>query len=270
MQFRQCVPSAVAAVVFAHCSIAAPFSGPGNGSHTSTPTGSLSTTATGIPSATSTLSPLLKELSKTQQILLSDTRVDVYNNVLTEDEDFIFDFGARRSKSGTGAADIVAANRKTFPALTNQGIAMAVGFMEPCQFNLPHVHNRATELLIVTQGKLVSEMVIENGVEEDGVIRNIRNELGPYQMTPFFQGSIHSQYNPGCEEVIFVAPQSSEDFGTNQVAKNLFGLDNEILRAAFGNSIDGAEVDKFRGLVSDSVARGVEQCLLDCNIPKRK
>lgn len=67
-----------------------------------------------------------------------------------------------------------------------------------------------------------------------------------------------------------MAPQSSEDFGVSQVANNLFGLENETLRAVVGNAIDGAEVDNFRDQISTNVALGVEQCLQTCGIAKRK
>lgn len=150
---------------------------------------------------------------------------------------------------------------------------MAVGLIGPCGFNTPHIHNRATELLIVTKGQLVSEMVIENGVinnkDSSKITRNIRNTIHEYQMTPFFQGAIHSQYNPTCDDVVFVAPQSSEDFGVSQVADNFFGLNDDTIRAVFGNYIDGAEVDKFRGLISTNVALGVEMCLEKCGIARK-
>lgn len=68
---------------------------------------------------------------------------------------------------------------------------MAVGFIKPCGFNTPHIHNRATELLIVTKGQLVSEMVVENTVvDAENQPRNIRNTIEEYQMTLFFQGAI--------------------------------------------------------------------------------
>jgi hypothetical protein len=252
MQFTK-ITSAMAFAILAGLSNAAP-------------TG---TESAGTPAATDAPSPLAG-LSKTAQILLADTRADAINNVLTDDrEDFVFDFGLRRADNARPGGEIVAANRKTFPALTNQGIGMAVGFIGPCGFNTPHIHNRATELLIVTQGRIISEMVIENGIQRDGSPRNIRNEITEYQMTPFFQGAIHSQFNPTCDDVIFVAPQSNEDFGVSQVANNLFGLDDATLRATFTDFIDGADLESFRDQISVNVALGVEECLATCGISRR-
>ncbi|KAI2465569.1 RmlC-like cupin domain-containing protein [Annulohypoxylon bovei var. microspora] len=210
-------------------------------------------------------------LSKVQQILLSDTRADAINNVLTSDADFIFDFNKMRKFGPGQGGEIVQANRKLFPALTGTGIGMAVGFLEPCGFNTPHVHNRATELLIVTKGSVVSEMVIENGVNgADGAPRDIMNTVGELQATPYFMGALHTQFNPTCDNATFIAPLSSDDFGANTMAQAFLALQDETIAATAGNHISGADIDKFRGLVSTSVAMGVEQCLQTCNIPKRK
>ncbi|XXG99012.1 hypothetical protein Hte_005345 [Hypoxylon texense] len=211
-------------------------------------------------------------LSKVAQILLSDTRADAINNVLKDDADFVFDFNKAR-KFGPGAGgEIVQANRKAFPALTGTGIGMAVGFLGPCGFNTPHIHNRATELLIVTKGRVVSEMVVENGVVgADGkAARDVTNVLEELQATPYFEGALHTQYNPDCSNATFVAPLSSEDPGANTMAQAYFALADDTIRAAAGNHVSGADVDKFRGIISTSVALGVEQCLQKCNIPKSK
>ncbi|KAI1459364.1 RmlC-like cupin domain-containing protein [Annulohypoxylon moriforme] len=210
-------------------------------------------------------------LSKVQQILLSDTRADAINNVLKSNSDFVFDFNAARKFGPGKGGEIVAANRKAFPALTGTGIGMAVGFLGPCGFNTPHVHNRATELLIVTKGKVVSEMIVENGVNDaEGGPRDITNTIEELQATPYFMGALHTQFNPTCDDVVFVAPLSDEDFGVNTMAQAYLSLQDETIAAAAGNHIDGADIDKFRSLVSVNVALGVEQCLKTCNISKRK
>ncbi|KAH9891506.1 RmlC-like cupin domain-containing protein [Xylariomycetidae sp. FL2044] len=214
---------------------------------------------------------LLAGLSKTQRILLSDARVDAFNDVLQDDKDFVFDFIDKKTGGPGEGGEIVPANRKTFPALTNTGIGMAVGFLGPCGFNTPHIHPRATELLVVIKGEIVSEMVIENGVNnaQKGP-RNIINKLTELQMTPYYQGAIHTQFNPSCDATVFIAPQSSEDFGTNTVAQAFFALQDKTIDATFGNQIDGADIDKYRDFLSVNVAKGVEECLAACKIPKRK
>ncbi|KAI1470243.1 RmlC-like cupin domain-containing protein [Daldinia caldariorum] len=234
-------------------------------------------TATGTPIPTPTPAPAPAPapatptgLSKVQQILLSDTRADAVNNVLKDDADLVFDFNKARKFGPGKGGEIVTANRKAFPALADTGIGMAVGFLGPCGFNTPHVHNRATELLVVTKGKVVSEMVVENGVEDaDKKPRDITNTIEELQATPYFMGALHTQFNPTCDDVTFIAPLSSDDFGANTIAQAYFALGDDTIRAAAGNSIDGADVDKFRGLLSTNVALGVEQCLKACGIAKR-
>ncbi|KAK8128346.1 hypothetical protein PG984_009454 [Apiospora sp. TS-2023a] len=213
----------------------------------------------------------LPGLSKTQQILLSDTRADAINNVLTKNEDFKFSFEAARTGGPGKGGEVVPANRKTFPALTGTGLGMAVVFLGPCGFNTPHVHPRAAELAVVTEGSIVASMLPENGVNNaDGTPREILNTLGQFDATIFFQGAVHSQFNPGCGNATFVAALGAEDFGTGQVANELFGASNAAVADVFGDSIDGADVDKLRNSISKNVALGVEQCLQRCNIPKRK
>ncbi|KAI1631965.1 RmlC-like cupin domain-containing protein [Biscogniauxia mediterranea] len=242
--------------------------------NSTTATAAASTTTTGVsPSPSDGGAATLAGLSKTQQILLSDLQSDAFNDVLTSDADFVFDFGAARKNGPGQGGEIVLANRKTFPALTRSGVAMALGFLGPCGFNTPHVHNRATELLVVTRGQVVSEMILENGAvssSDDSSPRNIMNTLSELQATPFYPGALHSQFNPGCDDAVFVAPFSSDDPGVETMAQAYLALGPDTVRAAAGNQIDGADVDRFRGLLSENVALGVEACLRTCGIEKRK
>lgn len=229
------------------------------GSNTSGPASSTGAAAPATPTG----------LSKVQQILLSDTRADAINNVLPDNADFVFDFNKARKFGPGKGGEVVLANRKAFPALTGTDISMAVTFLGPCGFNTPHVHNRATEFLVVTKGKVVSEMVIENGVG-GAKPRDVMNTIEELQATPYFMGSLHTQFNPTCDDAVFIAPLSEEDPGVNTIAQAFFALDDDTIRAVAGNAVEGADIDKFRGLLSTSVALGVEQCLQQCNIPKRK
>src|SRR5690606_10251062 len=133
----------------------------------------------------------------------------------------------------------------------------AVGFLGPCGFNTPHVHPRGTELLVVTTGRLVTEMVPENGA------RVVKTLVEQYQMTLFYQGSVHTQYNPDCGEAVFVAFYPAEDFGTGQAVDGLFALSDDVVEAAFGGVI---EVDQFRHLLPSTIAIGVNDCLKKCGL----
>lgn len=136
--------------------------------------------------------------------------------------------------------------------------------------NTLHVHPRGTELQLVVEGRLVTEMVPENGVvDADGKRRVITNTIEKFQMTPFYQGSIHTQFNPDCEDVVFVASFNSEDFGTGQIADNSFAFSDDVLAAAFGQTIAGEDIETVRKGIPASIALGVEECLKKCKIPKR-
>ncbi|EXF76285.1 cupin [Colletotrichum fioriniae PJ7] len=223
------------------------------------------------PRAETTTAPApTSTLSLTQQLFLADTAADRFK-LLPDDKQFIFDFNQPQQNPGKGG-ELVAANRKTFPALVGTGAGMAVGRVGPCGMNTLHVHPRSAELQIVVKGRLITEMTPENGVvlAADGKTRRaIRTELGPFQMTPFYQGSLHTQFNPGCGDAVFVASFASEDFGTGQVADETFALTDDVIAATFGQSIAGADIDRVRKAIPASIALGVDECLKKCNIQKR-
>ena len=212
--------------------------------------------------------------SLTQQLFLADTAADRFT-LLPKDEQFKFAFNnpALKDKGGKGG-DLIAANRMTFPALVGTGSGMAVGFLKGCGFNTPHVHPRATELQIVTQGVLQTEMVPENGVfnkpgDPTSGRRVIKNTINQFEMQPFYQGSVHTQFNPTCHPAVFVASFNSEDFGAGQVSDELFAISPNVVTAAFGEAIDGADINNFKATIPTSIARGVEECLTKCGIEKR-
>ncbi|CAM1511462.1 Fc.00g089750.m01.CDS01 [Cosmosporella sp. VM-42] len=208
------------------------------------------------------------ELSLTAQLQLADTAADRFT-LLPEDSDFVFDFNQQQASPGAGG-QLVAANRKTFPALVGTNSGMAVGRIDACGMNTLHVHPRSAELQIVTAGRLITEMVPENGVmDADGKRRVIRTELTANMMTPFFQGSIHTQYNPDCEPAVFVASFAAEDFGAGQIADETFALSDDVIAATFGQSIAGEDIEKVRAAIPKSIALGVEECLNKCGLKKR-
>lgn len=207
-------------------------------------------------------------LSLTQKLFLADSAADRFA-LLPNDKDFIFDFNKPQDNPGKGG-EIVGSNRKNFPALVSTGASMAVGRVGPCGLNTFHVHPRSVELQIVTEGRLITEMVPENGVnDKDGKRRVIRTELKPYMMTPFYQGSVHTQFNPDCGNATFVAAFANEEAGTGQIADETFAFSDDLISAAFGGIFDGAEIDKIRAAIPKSIARGVDECLAKCHIPRR-
>ncbi|KAL4807122.1 RmlC-like cupin domain-containing protein [Aspergillus unguis] len=206
-----------------------------------------------------------------QSLLLSATQAD-RASLLTEPGDFIFDFNAAAApdgavSSGDGGSS-VAANSKTFPALIGNGASMTLGFLGPCGMNTPHVHNRATELNVVVQGRLVTNFIQENGVDA------VENLLGEFQMAVFPQGAVHQEFNPDCEDTVFVAGFNSEDPGVSQVAQNFFGLREDVVLATLGlgavQTLNGKDIESFREMIPDNVALGIEACLKKCGIEKNE
>lgn len=188
--------------------------------------------------------------------------------LLQEPGDFVFDFNDSGAPEGSESAGkggfTVAATARTFPALIGNGGAMTVGFLGPCAMNTPHVHNRATELNIVVEGRLVTNFQVENGLP------SMSNVLNKYQMTVFPQGAIHQEFNPDCEDAVFVAGFNNVDPGVEQIAQTFFGLRPDVVAATLGGvyQIEGADLESFRDRIPANVALGVEQCLQKCGIQK--
>jgi len=80
---------------------------------------------------------------------------------------------------------------------------------------------------------------------------------------------VHTQFNPDCTPATFVASFNNEDFGTGQVPDELFAMSPDVVSAAFGQAVEGADIAKFKAAIPTSIAEGVEQCLKTCGIAKR-
>ncbi len=188
-------------------------------------------------------------------------------NLLNQPGDFVFDFNDVTipgvESAGLGGFSS-SATARTFPALIGNGAAMTLGFLGPCGMNTAHVHNRATELNVVVKGRLVTNFVVENGVEP------IANTMSLYQMTVFPQGAIHQEFNPDCEDTVFVAGFNNQDPGVEQVAQAFFNLNPDVITATLGGvaSLNGKDLESFREYIPDNIALGIEACLNKCGIKK--
>lgn len=108
----------------------------------------------------------------------------------------------------------------------------------------------------------MSQFVLENGA------RTVSNTLETFQMAVFPLGALHTEFNPDCTPATFVASFASEDPGVQQEAQAFFGLQEDLIRAAVGNdfAFEGKDIQKFRDMIPENVALGVESCLKKCNI----
>ncbi|KAH6898050.1 RmlC-like cupin domain-containing protein [Thelonectria olida] len=203
------------------------------------------------------------ELSLTAQLRLADTAIDRFK-LLPEDKDFVYDF------DGKDAA-IATASGTSFPALVGTGASLFLGEFGPCSMAIVHSHPRAAELFAVISGNLTTEMVPESGVvDSEGNQRVIRTELGPGQMTVFYQGSFHTQMNSNCEAAKVVTAFPSEDMGAALIANNAFALSDKTIANMFGQVIKGEDIEKVRHALPEGVASKVDACLAKCGIEKRQ
>ena len=202
------------------------------------------------------------------QLITAPSRADRLK-LLDQPGDFVFDFSknsttpAGSESKGKGGFSI-AATSKTFPALIGNGESMTVAYLGPCGMNTPHVHNRATELNIVVQGRLVTNFVGENGAKP------VANTLSTFQMAVFPQGAIHIEFNPDCEDAVFVAAFNDQDPGVQSIAQSFFSLRPDIVGATLGGAqtLNGADIDSFKKMLPANIALGIETCLDKCGIKR--
>ncbi|KAL8654765.1 MAG: hypothetical protein Q9210_001298 [Variospora velana] len=208
---------------------------------------------------------LANDLSVIGQLILAAKAPDRIK-LIPNDASFKFDFNRPPTQSTTTGKGgyTVRADRQSFPPLIGTGTSMVLGFLRPCGFNTPHTHPRSTELNLVVRGTLETQFTCENGA------RTIHNTLGTNQMTAFPQGALHTEFNPNCEDAIFVAAFASEDPGVQQTAQTFFGFDQDVVDAAIGYdfTFEGKDVEQFRRLIPANVAQGVDRCLEKCPIQR--
>ncbi|KAJ6786157.1 hypothetical protein PWT90_00719 [Aphanocladium album] len=201
------------------------------------------------------------------KLMTAPTAVD-RAKLLDQPGDWIFDFkdvnAPNRSESKGRGGLSISATSKTFPALIGNGVAMTVAFLGPCGMNTAHVHNRATELNIIVQGRLVTNFVLENGAKP------IANTMDTFQMAVFPQGAIHQEFNPDCTNAVFVAAFPDADPGVNTIAQNFFSLRPDVLGATLGGiqTLDGKDLETFRHAIPDNIAQGIDACLNKCGIKR--
>ncbi|OCH94135.1 RmlC-like cupin [Obba rivulosa] len=183
-------------------------------------------------------------------------------NTLSQDSDFVFDFLNATTGVVTGAAGhLVSATVSNFPAVVGNGMAMTIGFLGPCGMNTPHTHPRATEMLYVVNGSIISGTLQENGA------RFVFNEVPGGSATIFPKGSIHFQQNNGCEPITFVAALNNEDPGVDSIAQRFLGLPPDIVSATLGD-IGVEEVFGLANMIPDNIAFGTDECLQRCGIQR--
>jgi len=181
---------------------------------------------------------------------------------LLRDDQFVFNFLSPTLTRTVGAAGTIAlANTGNFPALVGNGMALALGSLDACGLNTPHVHPRATEFNFAVNGTLRTGILSENGV------RFIFNNVSAGSATVFPRGAIHFEMNLECTPMIFVAAFNDEDPGVGGIAQRFFGLPPDIVDVSLGD-IGVVQVAEIEAKIPNNVAFGVEECLKRCGITR--
>jgi hypothetical protein len=86
----------------------------------------------------------------------------------------------------------------------------------------------------------------------------------------FPQGAIHQEFNPDCEDAVFVAGFNNADPGVEQVAQTFFNLRPDVVSATLGGvqTINGADIESFRDRIPANIALGIDACLKKCGIKR--
>lgn len=95
------------------------------------------------------------------RLKLSTTNLDRLS-LLPKNSDWTFNF-SDQEKYTFAPGSVVNANAATFPALTGLGMTIAMLNLGPCAMLPPHMHPRATNLVVGISGNTTSWMVNENG-----------------------------------------------------------------------------------------------------------
>ncbi|KAL2063184.1 hypothetical protein VTL71DRAFT_6256 [Oculimacula yallundae] len=178
--------------------------------------------------------------------------------LLSSDSDWLFDFKAQENYTYSPGS-VVNANAATFPALTTMGMTLAMLNLGPCAMLPPHMHPRATNLVVAVEGTTNTYMVEENGA------RVVKQTLTPGKMTIFPQGSLHTMQNTGCTNATLVSALNSEDQGTLNMLNNLFLLPEDLVKASYGGGVGNiaSMASGIPGVGTGSIL-GSEECLAAC------
>jgi oxalate decarboxylase/phosphoglucose isomerase-like protein (cupin superfamily) len=174
-------------------------------------------------------------------------------------QDFVFDLAGSVPSTKTPAGTLQTLGVEQLPALVGEGLSTVLVNLEPCAINLPHVHQRATEMIYVMSGQsLRTAFAEENGG------RVIVNDISEGMATFFPQGLIHYQQNLSCDPVSFIASLNHEDPGVLTITTQFFRLPDEAIEGSLGegNKIVQQLID---GLPSNP-ADGHKQCMIDCGL----
>ncbi|KAL6616708.1 hypothetical protein ACP70R_038978 [Stipagrostis hirtigluma subsp. patula] len=156
--------------------------------------------------------------------------------------DFFSDVLAKPGDTGNAVGSAVtAANVEVLPGLNTLGVSVSRVDYAPWGLNPPHVHPRATEVLVVIEGSLdVGFVTTANKLYARTVCKG--------DVFVFPRGLVHYQKNNGGTPAVAISAFNSQLPGTQSVAQTLFGaapaVPTDVLARAF--QIDGGLVEAIK------------------------
>ncbi|KAJ1289004.1 hypothetical protein BS78_02G132800 [Paspalum vaginatum] len=128
-----------------------------------------------------------------------------------------------------------------FPAMQGQSVSYAALVYGPGTANPPHIHPRASELLLVVQGTLSVGLV---DAARDGAVHAATLQAG--DMFVFPKGMVHFQINNGSDVARAFSAFGSASPGTISLPSTLFetGIDDAVLEKSFHT--DQATVEELK------------------------
>jgi len=127
--------------------------------------------------------------------------------------------------------NVTPASVMELPGLNTLGISMVrIDFATPLGLVPPHIHPRATEILLVIEGTLSVGFITTNNTL-------IATKVEKGDVFVFPKGLVHFQLNIGSVNAVAISGLSSQNPGTQLVANALFGasppVDASVLARAF-------------------------------------
>lgn len=215
------------------------------------------------------------------QLITTPTQIKRYQKILTdesgnkllEDEKLanatVWDFEQNRYviPGGQGGKASTAA-LETFPFLIDSGVTMTMGTLGPCGIFLPHVHPRANEFFVVTEGEVDFGTRLELGLFKDlSATPEFVGKLTKNKGTLFPKGSVHYQVNnsPDCKPVTIYTTLTSEDAGSTPILMDPLP-ENVTVGAGMRKRVDAGDFESVRAVTPLHIAKVVEECIARCHV----
>ncbi|KAE9391111.1 hypothetical protein BT96DRAFT_925498 [Gymnopus androsaceus JB14] len=175
----------------------------------------------------------------------------------------VMDYNAyNQPAAGTGGS-ILVGSPDIFPFLEAFDISGGVCFFKPCGLNIPHLHPRGDEFLVVTEGQIEVGFVMENNFATE-----IHSQLGLFQSTVFPKAAMHYEFNPTCNNATFAAALNNKDAGRSDLITNFLKFPDSIVNVSMARpiTIGGDNIDEWRQFLPVNLAAGVDTCLQACGL----